>query len=169
MSGSAWLSLGVPEHFSTTRSTHIFAGLLCRGPIHPSPLSSCWNGVACYHQGGSEAYSSSCGKWIIHVILVLVRISITKREYALTIHTFSALLAKTRISQASSWFSLSAHAFHGQVYGGQDGYTILRVPEGLEDAQDSRHEAKAGERAALPSVKHEYVLWEFSKIHHVTG
>ena len=169
MSGSAWLSLGVPEYFSTTRLTLISAGLLCQGPIHPSPLSSCWNGVACCHHGGSEAYSSSCGKWIINLILILVWASITKREYTLTIQTFSALIAKTRISRASSWFSLSAHAFHGQVYGGQDGYTILRVPEWLEEAQDGHHEAQAGKRAAFQPVKHEYVLWEFSKIHHVTG
>lgn len=103
-----------------------------------------------------------------HFNLIRVQASFTERGFTL-IQLYSALSAKTKVSRANTWFSLSAHAFHGQVYDGQDGYTILWVPEGLKDTSDGHHGAESGEEKAFQPVKHDYVLWEFSKVHHITG
>ena len=162
MSGSAWLSLGVLEYLPTIKSTHFYTALLFR-PIHPFLISSSSNGVACYQPGGSEAYLSICGKqWIGS----LFHSGHTPQGgHPLTTQNFSDLLAKTQVSRANLWFSLSAYAFHGQLYDGQDGYTILWVPGGLKVTPEGQRGAESGEVGNPQILKHEYALWEFSNVH----
>lgn len=82
---------------------------------------------------------------------------------------FSGLLAKHAASHGSSWFALNAHAFHGQIIDGQDGYTILWVPGGLRDTSTGSPVAQSGGEEKQQMVKDGYVLWEFSNVYPITG
>lgn len=82
---------------------------------------------------------------------------------------------------------MNAHAFHGQIIDGQDGYTILWVDGGLRDTPTGRPVAHAGGDGTLRDTptgrpvaqsggeekdqmtKDGYVLWEFSNVYPITG
>lgn len=71
-------------------------------------------------------------------------------------------LAKNVTRTGIQWFTINAHAFHTQICEGQDGYTILWVPEEPSQMTDNHLNNESEREGTSPTLKHGYILWEFS-------